>query len=87
VHAAAGESADPQVLLEKLNNRCDDIVSEIRGCLVEPLEMVQKFVGGTERDRWTMHFLKTVGTDLHIQKSEDYRVFDWTRRIDSGEWI
>ena len=35
---------------------------------------------------WNIWSLRTIGQDLLMEKGEDYRVVDWTRRMESGEW-
>lgn len=37
------------------------------------------FLGTQDDDHWVMHFLKVEGTDFKVEKSIDYRIYDWYR--------
>ena len=45
---------------------------------------VSDFVGN---DTWHIYFVKFVGIDLVIEKTIDYRVHDWTTRMNNKEWV
>lgn len=46
-------------------------------------QVVQQFV---PNKTWTMWYVSKYGRDMTIERGEDYRVLDWQRRMDSGEW-
>lgn len=58
--------------------------------LMEPLSDLRRqvidFMGD---DPWIMHFLRErgMGHDILVDKSIDYRIYDWERRMRSGEWV
>lgn len=35
---------------------------------------------------WKIWYVKQVGPDIIFEEGTDYRVMDWTRRMESGEW-
>ena len=35
---------------------------------------------------WTMWSLRTLGKDFYLEDGEDFRIVDWTRRMEEGEW-
>ena len=37
-------------------------------------------------DNWHIHYMTTESTQVMIEKSIDYRIADWTKRMRSGEW-
>jgi hypothetical protein len=37
-------------------------------------------------DTWDIWSVKKLGHDLFLIKGQDYRVYDWERRMASGEW-
>lgn len=39
-----------------------------------------------ESSTWHVWFMGRIGRDVVIEKGEDFRVLDWTRRMESGEW-
>lgn len=45
---------------------------------------IRQFLGA---DDWLMHFVKTKGMDLFVEKTIDFRIYDWTRRTESGDWL
>lgn len=45
--------------------------------------MVREFVG---KDKWVLHYAEVLGGDLAVRKTIDYRIWDWQRRMASGEW-
>ena len=46
-------------------------------------DQVTHFIG---QDEWYIYFVKLRGVDLVIEKTIDYRVWDWTIRTESGQW-
>lgn len=64
-----------------------DVVDAINSMLGHLSHQIVEFVGYSEDDKWVMHFQKTVGTDIHIERSIDFRVYDWSRRTNKGEWL
>jgi hypothetical protein len=61
---------------EGVLNRATDLLLDIRSEVVS-------FVG---RDHWIMHFYGRQGRDYIIEKTIDFRIYDWERRMESGEW-
>lgn len=45
---------------------------------------VVDFIG---QDEWVMHFARPHGWEIIVDKSIDYRIYDWERRMRSGEWL
>jgi len=46
-------------------------------------DQVRQFIG---KDHWVMHFHKQRGRDIVVEKTVDWRIVDWERRMASGEW-
>lgn len=46
-------------------------------------EIVDEFIPS---DNWNVWHMRRLGDDLLVEKGEDYRIIDWTRRMESGEW-
>lgn len=46
-------------------------------------EQIKDFIGN---QTWVMYFVKQKDIDIVIEKTIDYRIWDWTRRTASGEW-
>lgn len=46
--------------------------------------ILRSFLGD---DRWIMHFTQAQGRSALVEKSIDYRIYDWTSRIASKEWV
>ena len=47
------------------------------------LQEIDIFIGN---DNWHLYFTKFNGKDIYIEKTEDYRVREYHRRIANGEW-
>jgi hypothetical protein len=60
-----------------------DFLELIAGHLVDVRTEVREFVGP---DRWIMHFHTLRGRDIIVEKTIDFRIFDWERRKQAGEW-
>jgi hypothetical protein len=58
---------------------CDDIWLALQRTLNE----VKQFMGP---DKWVIHLVRRSYLDLVVEKTVDYRIYDWTRRMQSGEW-
>ena len=64
--------------------RNDDAVYDIiASILVEVRNDVNDFIG---KDDFVMHFVRMRRTDVVIEKTIDFRIFDWNRRMAEGEW-
>jgi len=74
----------PQYRFDKNNPAIANLFDRISNMLVDVRTDVNAFIGV---DDWIMHFYKLVGTDIIIEKSTDYRIYDWARRMENGEWI
>lgn len=72
-------SLDPK--LDYRNN--DQILDRATDLLLDIRMQVVNFVGA---DRWVMHFYGFHGRDFVVEKTVDFRVYDWERRMLSGEW-
>jgi hypothetical protein len=64
-------------LLEKMCDTLDTILRELK-------TDIRQFIGA---DDWVMHFVKMRGSDLYVEKTIDFRIYDWTRRTKGGEWL
>jgi hypothetical protein len=60
-----------------------DLFSQLRNNLLDLRTDVKIFLG---TDRWVMHQFKAYGADFFIYKGVDFRIADWTRRMEEGEW-
>jgi hypothetical protein len=60
-----------------------EVFDLLRNLLIEIRTDVKLFLGN---ERWIMHFLRTRGLDIFIEKSIDYRIYDWERRHAAGEF-
>jgi len=56
--------------------------------VIDPMYLrVQAWVDFAIKEKtWNTWYLRWFGDDILMQQGEDYRVLDWTRRMDSGEW-
>lgn len=71
-----------QALLERLK-RNTDIRAQLTELVGDLCYDVEQFVG---KDKWVMHFHHAHGPDVVVDKTIDFRIFDWERRMASGEW-
>lgn len=60
------------VPLGMIQEICDDIIQRITAFLGE--------------DKWVMCFHRSEGEHISIEKTIDFRIYDWMRRTNSGEW-
>lgn len=60
-----------------------DLVDQIIEMLEPLLAEITKFLGD---HYWTMFTRRWQGTDLYVEHGMDYRVYDWHRRMGTGEW-
>ncbi len=52
--------------------------------MCEPiLTTVSNFLGS---DNWNIYFVNRKGLDLYVEKSVDFRIFDWERRNNNDDW-
>lgn len=63
--------------------RNSELREQLTDALVEIREQVRQFIG---QDRWVMHFHYAQGLDIVVDKTIDFRIFDWERRMASGGW-
>lgn len=70
------EVLDPQ-------HRKFEIRAEIENMLCDVADRCCEFIAD---DGWLMHLIQRVGYDILIQKSTDFRIYDWEQRMKSGEW-
>lgn len=60
-----------------------ELRSKLVDATVDLRTEVQQFIGA---DKWVMHFHYLRGLDIVVEKTVDFRIFDWERRMASGEW-
>jgi hypothetical protein len=60
-----------------------DLFSQLRGLLLDVRTDVKVFLGS---DHWVMHAVHPQSSDVYIYKGVDFRIADWTRRVEEGEW-
>ena len=39
-----------------------------------------------KKDEWSLESIRHRGNDVYVTCTGDFRVLDWTRRVESGEW-
>lgn len=39
-----------------------------------------------DQDDWVMHFQKSMGRDTFVEKTIDFRIYDWHRKMEEGTW-
>ena len=61
---------------QEVLGRASDLLLDMRSDL-------QRFLGN---DHWVMHFHHRCGNDYAVEKTIDFRIFDWERRMKDGEW-
>lgn len=64
----------------EIYDRLENLLMDLRLAIVE-------FIGNTPDDKWVIHFVKKKGHDLIVEKTIDFRIHDWIRRTNSGEWV
>lgn len=57
--------------------------NEMEDVLQPLLERITEFMNG---QTYEMHMVVRVGMDIVVEKSTDFRIYDWERRMKSGEW-
>lgn len=68
----------------KDEHRKDDVVLQRLSDLTLDLRYdTRQFVG---QDLWVIHIHSQRGRDIVVEKTVDFRIFDWERRMASGEW-
>lgn len=60
-----------------------DVARQVDNIITDLRNEVQAFIGD---DEWVMHFLNNRGRDRVIEKTIDFRVYDWTLKTRSKEW-
>ncbi len=60
-----------------------DLCDRIMSASFDFRHSIRNYIG---KDGWIMHFVKSRNTDIIVEKSCDYRIYDWNRRMQSGEW-
>lgn len=61
-----------------------EIYEKIDDLLIDLKISISKYLGD---NRWIMFFLRRKNSDIFIDQSIDYRIYDWTRRIESKDWV
>lgn len=61
----------------------EDLLDQLAEFLRETRQQVVEFIGD---DKWVVHFHSTRGAEIVVEKTIDFRILDWERRINSGEW-
>ena len=64
----------------------DKLVDSIEAALYEMRNQLIEFIG---KDKWVMHFVKfskACRHDVLVEKTINYKVYDWDRRMASGIW-
>ena len=61
----------------------EEVYEHLRGMMIDCRTDIKVFLG---HDHWIMHFVRVRGFDIYIEKSIDYRIYDWTRRKQAGEF-
>ncbi len=61
---------------EQLLVRATDLLLDMRTGLT-------RFLGD---DHWVLHYYSRQGMDFLVEKTVDFRIYDWERRMRSGEW-
>lgn len=56
--------------------RADEVVAMIEDQMLGMTKRIMDFIGD---DGWIMHFVNVRGSRLSIEKTTDYRIFDWMR--------
>ena len=54
----------------------DEYKDSIKACL-------DKFLS---KETWRVFYIQEMGGDTAVERGEDYRVMDWTRRLESGQF-
>jgi hypothetical protein len=56
--------------------------------VLEPMTLrISRWVANAIPERtWDMWIIRPLGQDLVLEKGEDFRVWDWTRRMENKEW-
>lgn len=62
----------------------DRILVTLDGILIYLSNQVRQFVGN---DKWIMHFVREMGTDIVVEKSIDYRIHYFNEKVKAGEWM
>lgn len=76
VNAATGDYVEEQTV--------EEVVSKIERDVYEHLQKkIAEFVGNRN---WNMYFIKIKNQFLIIERYCDWRIYDWTERMESGEW-
>lgn len=61
-----------------------EISERILECLSDLRTDVRDFIGD---DKWIMHFQRRwTMTNIVVEKTIDYRIYDWEQRMQNGEW-
>jgi hypothetical protein len=64
---------------------CDYFYAEVLDTYyVEICEWVSDAI---EDNDWCMCFMRRMGSDIVLETGMDFRIYDWQRRTNSGEWV
>lgn len=62
----------------------NDLIEDILSHMSRLTHDIQNFIG---IDEWVFHYTRDLGNRaVQLIKSEDFRILDWTERMESGEW-
>jgi hypothetical protein len=64
-------------------NLLDQITCDIKHIYSSTEEELNSFLG---RHNWNLYFIRTENTELKIERSIDWRAFEYERKMESGEW-
>lgn len=74
----------PMVLDGEDTEEFDNILTRASGLLMNTRQAVSDFLGD---DHWVIHFYGRLDAQSYIvEKTIDYRIADWERRMKTGEW-
>ena len=78
----------PKEHLEIWREQAVKCSTDIYRKVLEPLTLrIARWVGtAIPESTWDMWYVRPLGRDLVLEQGEDYRVWDWERRMSSGEW-
>jgi hypothetical protein len=63
--------------------RTPEVIERVDNLLADIRTDVRQFIG---RDTWVMFFHKLRRRDIIVERTVDFRIYDWERRMNSGEW-
>jgi hypothetical protein len=73
----------PEIISQYGMSRIHDFLDIIESSLFDLRRIIHDQIG---IDSWMMYFIKRTSSDLIIEATVDYRVYDWMRRKANGEF-